>query len=90
MSNSSLQKVIDYYNDQQKGLGKRFAKEVFKSSKQLEKNPYFQIRYDDIRCLPIHKFPFMIHYSINEDLGRVLIFAILHTSINPEENWMSN
>ncbi len=85
---TQLQKAIDYYNLQQRGLGKRFGSAVYKASKKLEKNPFYQVRYDNIRCLTVHKFPFMIHFSVNEELNRVRIFAVLHTSLNPEENWV--
>lgn len=83
-----LQLAIDYYNHQQRGLGKRFGLAVKNASKQLEKNPFFQVRYDEIRCLPVHKFPLMIHFSVNEAHKTVRIFAILHTSLNPEDNWL--
>ena len=82
-----LQKSIDYYNLQQQGLGKRFGIAVRKAGKVLEKNPFFQLRYDYIRCLPVEKFPFMIHFSVEEEIKSVRIFAVLHTALNPEENW---
>lgn len=84
-----LQKAIDYYNLQQPGLGKRFGLAVQKSAKQLHQNPFFQIRYDQIRCLPVAKFPYMIHFAVNEDLKRVRIYAVLHTSLDPSEHWKS-
>lgn len=83
-----LQKAIDYYNIQQPKLGKRFALIVKKTANQLEINPFFQIRYDNIRCLPVDKFPFMLHFIVNEEQKWVRIYAILHTSLNPEENWI--
>lgn len=85
-----LQTSIDYYNDQEHGLGKRFGLTVKKAAKSLEKNPFYQIRYDKIRCLPVNKFPFMLHFQVNEELKRVRIFAILHTSLNPENHWIKN
>jgi toxin ParE1/3/4 len=82
-----LQKNIDYYNLQQQGLGKRFAMAIKTAAKVLETNPFFQVRYDNIRCIPINKFPFMMHFSINEDTKNVRIIAILHTAINPDKHW---
>lgn len=70
-----LQKSIDYYNLQQYGLGKRFGMAVTDAAKMLERNPLFQLRYDNIRCLPVKKFPFMIHFSVNEEVKIVQIFA---------------
>lgn len=80
-----MELAIDFYEEKQKGLGKRLFNEIENAFNLLTKNPFFQIRYDDIRCLPLKKFPFMIHYRIEG--SEVLIFAILHTSLNPEENY---
>ena len=82
-----LDKGVEYYNEQQKGLGRRFSKEVNTAFNTLIKNPFFQIRYDDIRCLPLKKFPFMIHFSVDEKQKSVIVFAIIHDSLDPEKNY---
>lgn len=65
-----IQSEIDYYNEKQKGLGKRFHAEIFKSFNAIKKNPFYQIRYSNVRCLPLKKFPAMIHFTINEDQNK--------------------
>ena len=59
-----IQEAIDYYDNQQIGLGKKFENELNKYLVVLEKNPFFRIRYNHVRCLPMKKFPFMVHFSI--------------------------
>lgn len=81
-----IYKGIDYYNQQVNGLGKQFAIAIKNAVKTLKKNPFFQIRYDDVRCLPLDSFPYMIHYTLNENLELVEIFAIIHTSLDTQ-NW---
>ncbi len=56
----------DYYESQQLGLGLRFEKSVAQLVSILQKNPFCQIRYDQIRCVPMSKFPFMIHFWVDE------------------------
>jgi len=85
---SDIDKGFDYYNEQQKGLGKKFMSDVSAALTTLEKNPFFQVRYDDYRCLPLKKFPYMIHYIVDESVLRVIIYAVTHTSQNPETNWL--
>ncbi|MBL7893510.1 MAG: type II toxin-antitoxin system RelE/ParE family toxin [Bacteroidia bacterium] len=80
---ADIQQAIDYYNIQQKGLGKKFEKELDINFERLEKLPYFQRRYGNVRCLPLKKFPFMIHFTVDENLYKIAIHAILHTSLNP-------
>jgi hypothetical protein len=77
--------AIEWYNTQTTGLGKRFYLEVKKQFKILSKNPYFQIRYEDVRCLPLEKFPYMVHFIIDEEHKRVVILGVISTSRNPKE-----
>jgi len=83
-----LEKAIHYYEEQQPGLGKRFLKAIDKHFLILSKNPFFQTRYDDVRCLPVKKFPFMIHFTIEEGNKTVKILAVFNTLLDPKETWV--
>jgi hypothetical protein len=39
----------------------------------------------DIRCLPLKKFPAMIHYSVNDNKQQITVHAVFHTALNPEK-----
>ena len=78
-----IQEAIDWYELQKEGLGERFYNYLEKSLKQLELNPYFQIRYSGIRCLSLLTFPFMIHYTIDQTNSIVIVRAVLNTSMSP-------
>jgi len=77
-----------YYNSKSKGLGKRFHGEINICLTQLVVNPYFQIRYDEIRCLPVSVFPYMLHFDLNEGLQKVLVYAVVCTLQNPDDYWV--
>ena len=81
-----IQESIRWYNRQQKGLGRRFHAEVREKFEFLRVNPFFQNRYETVRCLPLKKFPFMVHYSVLEEKQLVIVHAVFHTSLDPE-NW---
>lgn len=82
---NDLRKIVIWYNSQLQNLGMRFHKQVKTQINSLKTQPYiYTIRYKDIRCMLVKKFPFMIHYSVNEELHLLEIYAILHTSRNPE------
>ena len=81
-----IQEAITWYNKQQKALGKKFHSNVLTHIDSLAKNPHFEIRYDTVHCLPLKKFPFMIHFTINETQKLVTVRAVFHTSLNPT-NW---
>jgi hypothetical protein len=80
-----VQQAIEYYDKQQTGLGKRFENALNKQLLTLERNPFFSIRYDDVRCFPIKKYPFMVHFTINDENSVVVIRAVFHTSLNPNK-----
>ncbi len=81
---SDIQQAIDWYDEKQSGLGEKFHKEVLSAFSKLASYPFYQIRYNEVRCLPLKKFPFMLHYSVNEVLHTVTLRAVLHTSRSPE------
>lgn len=75
-----------WYNFKQYGLGKKFSAQVREKVKFIRKNPKATtIRYDNIvRTALIDTFPFMIHYTLNDEKKQVIISAVLHTSRNPD------
>jgi toxin ParE1/3/4 len=81
-----IQKAVDYYNGKQVGLGKRFYNTVDKHFNFLKKNyTAFAVRYDDIRCMNVDKFPYSIHYQILAQQQVVGIKAVFCTYQNPEK-----
>jgi toxin ParE1/3/4 len=83
-----IQQAIDYYNERQKGLGKRFLSSVKKTVEIIRESPFYQIRYDDVRCLLVKRFPFMLHFTVDEKGRTIYIHAVIHTSLNPDEHWL--
>jgi mRNA-degrading endonuclease RelE of RelBE toxin-antitoxin system len=81
-----IQSSIDWYNQQKKGLGKRFLKEVQKAFDTLSKNPFYQKRYENIFCFPIKKYPYMVHFTIDEVNNTVIVRGVFHTALDPK-NW---
>ena len=82
---NDIQEAIDWYNFKQNGLGNRFLIAVKKQLKILEKSAlHYAVRYDNIRCMPLHKFPFMIHFRVNDNQRIVNVEAIFNTNRNPK------
>ncbi len=82
IAKKDIKESFVWYNSRQKGLGKRFTKEVRNTTKLICLNPTsFSIRYDNVRTTILKTFPFMIHYIIDNDM--IVVIAIFHTSRNP-------
>jgi hypothetical protein len=81
-----ISEAASWYNSKQKGLGKRFTNEVRSKVFFIRKNPKaVAIRYDDSRCAVLDVFPFMVHYTIDELNKTIIVAAVFHTSLNPEQ-----
>ncbi len=80
-----IQEAINYFDNQQVGLGARFEHELNEYLLVIKKNPFFRVRYDNVRCLPLKKFPFMIHFEVDEVTKKVVIRAVFHTSMNSDK-----
>ncbi|MEM6697043.1 MAG: type II toxin-antitoxin system RelE/ParE family toxin [Bacteroidota bacterium] len=69
------------------GLNTRFFKMLVNAIRALGKAPFlFQVRYKNIRQASIKKFPFWIHYLVDEDRQLVIFIAVLHSARDPR-NW---
>lgn len=80
-----IKNAAEWYNLEQKNLGKRFTKQVKLQINSLKLNPCkCSIRYANVRCLLINKFPFQIHYTVDNSTFLVEIYAVIHTSRNPK------
>jgi toxin ParE1/3/4 len=85
-----IQQEINYYNSKQKGLGKRFYSDVKAAFTAIKKNPFFQVRYDNVHCLPLKIFPAMVHFTINEAANTIVVRAVINTHKDPDTNWMKD
>jgi toxin ParE1/3/4 len=83
---SEVQKIISFYNEKSKGLGAKFYQDLKTSYETLKSSPFYQTRYDETRCLPLNKFPYMIHFTVNEVDKIVFIHSVIGTSQDPN-NW---
>ena len=81
-----IQTAIDYYNSCKSGLGKRFYNAINKHFIFLENNyTVFAVRYDDIRCMPLETFPYLIHYRVLESQQTVSVKAVFCTHDDPKK-----
>jgi plasmid stabilization system protein ParE len=84
-----IKEIIDWYNDQKPGLGKRFFQSLKSKLAYIQISPFhFQIDYREIRNALLDTFPYQIHYRILDNNKSILVLAITHTSRNPAR-WRS-
>lgn len=82
-AHADIQDGIDWYNSRQPGLGRRFHAAVKQEFKLLRKSPLFQIRYGGVRCLPLKKFPYMVHFIVEEEDRQIVVLGVINTHKDP-------
>lgn len=83
-ANLEIEEAYLYYESIQDGLGLKFIYDYENHLDTLYKNPYFEKRYDIIRMLPLKKFPYSIHFSVDEINKIVTVHAIILEYQNPD------
>ncbi len=82
---ADIRAITDWYNEAQTMLGKRFQDTAIKQINSLGKNPQiYAIRYKEIRCMLVKKFPYMVHFYINQVSNSVEVLAVISTYRNPK------
>jgi len=85
LAKQDIKEAAKWYNERQPGLGKRFTQHVRQKVKFIRQNPKaVAIRYDDTRTAVLDVFPYMIHFTIDEENKLVIISAVLSTHRDPD------
>jgi hypothetical protein len=80
-----LTQAVDWYNKSEDGLGNEFFKSVGKQTTKLSITALqFAVRYKNVRCMQIIKFPYLVHYRVNKQTKTVRVEALFHTSRDPK------
>jgi len=81
---TDIEEAVDYYNLQVYGLGNKFLSDFESAYKAIIRNPLFaSVKYDDVRCAALKKFPFSVHYTINKKDKKLIILAVFNTWKKP-------
>ena len=85
---ADIRETIQWYEEQQSGLGWQFAEETGKSIRRALGNPRayrLMRRQPHVRRVLMHRFPYRIFYLLREDA--LVVFAIIHGK-RQEANWV--
>ncbi|MFE3872342.1 type II toxin-antitoxin system RelE/ParE family toxin [Flavobacterium sp. ZS1P70] len=78
-----VNEAAEYYESIRIGLGKLFYKEFKNYALTLNNIPFFEVKYNEIRILPLKKFPYSIHFTVDEFEKIVSIQAVTSNYQNP-------
>jgi toxin ParE1/3/4 len=76
--------AVEYYNAVATDLGYRFADLVAEYFERIAELPTASaIRYKDVRCKPMKRFPYLIMFTIDEAAHSVNILRVFNTYQEP-------
>jgi len=76
--------AIEYYNAVATDLGYRFADLVAEYFNRIAELPTASaVRYRNVRCKPMKRFPFLITFTIDETAHAVNILRVFNTYQEP-------
>jgi len=78
-----LDDAICFYELEYSGLGKKFKTEVKKAAVRIAENPQaWPVERGDVRKCLLHRFPYKLLYSVEED--HILVIAVAHQHRRPD------
>jgi len=80
-----IENAIDYYALYSSNAPQSFINLLKDTYTTLENNPFFSVRYKNIRALKINKFPYSLYFVINETQNTVRILSCFHNKKNPNK-----
>ena len=81
---NDLSAAIEYYNSVSSDLGFRFADIIAQYFDRIAALPTTSaIRYKNVRCKPVKKFPFIITYTVDDNKRAIQILRIFNTYQEP-------
>ncbi len=81
-----IENAIDYYALYSTKAPQKFVYALKDSFDILASNPFFNIRYKNIRGLKLKRFPYSLYFVVNESENTVRILACFHNKRHPDKH----
>ena len=78
-------KAIDYYLERSEDAPNNFITQLEKCYAYLANNPFFIIRYKNVRSLKLKKFPYSLYFTVNEKTEVVEVLSCFHNKLSPKK-----
>ena len=83
LAKQELDDAAHYYEIEFRGLGKKFRRDVRQAATRISTYPEaWSVERGDVRKCLLHKFPYKLLYSVEED--HTVILAVAHQHRKPD------
>lgn len=80
-----IENAIDYYALYSDNAPANFINSLHNSYNTITLNPFFKVRYKNIRAYKISKFPYTLYFTISEEQNLIRVLACFHNKRNPNK-----
>lgn len=80
-----IEDAIDFYDLYSDVAPIYFVTAIKNAYSSLELNPFYRVRYKNIRAIKLRRFPFSLYFTINEEKDIVTILSCFHNKRNPKK-----
>jgi toxin ParE1/3/4 len=78
-----IENAIDYYALYSAEAPANFIKALKETYFALERNPFYRVRYKNVRAFKIYGFPYSLFFIINKDKSTVRVLSCFHNKRSP-------
>ena len=83
IATQELEDAVRFYELEYAGLGRRFKEEVRRSALRVAEYPQaWSVERGEVRKCLLHRFPYKLLYSVEED--HILVIAVAHQHRKPD------
>jgi toxin ParE1/3/4 len=85
LAQKEIENAIDYYALNSHDTPLNFVKTLKQTYVILSLNPFFRVRYKNIRSIKINKFPYSLYFVVDEKKLTIRVLSCFHDKLNPEK-----
>ena len=83
-----IEEAIDYYAQHSADAPRHFVQSLKDVYQALANNPFFRVRYKNIRAVKLRHFPYLLYFIVNERQNTVRLLSCFHGRRNPDDKPM--
>jgi mRNA-degrading endonuclease RelE of RelBE toxin-antitoxin system len=80
-----IQKAFEHYGLLSVSALTNFDNQLEEVYRNLEINPFYQVRYKHLRAIPFKSYPFLVFFDVDQDNNTIYIYSVFHTSQSPSK-----
>ena len=85
IAENDIEKALFYYRNINEFVVNHFKKQLNQVLEAISINPFYQIKYKNIRALPFKSMPYIVFFEVYENEKMVYIYSIFNTYQNPDK-----